>query len=317
MILDGHSEPILDLAICPYDSSIIATASGKLNFNINRKDSTVRLWKGDRDSYKSYKAIVNFEDAVVAVLWHPKVENQLFLCCGGTIFLFDLNISSPLIKASEVSKTWNVTEVEINSISIDRKAQQVAFCDDSGAVGVLDTSTGKTRLFRYKHANIASKVAYKNGKDGDLLSGSYDSSALIWNTSKGTIGDTLDLSTRQGQSMAPAFVLSLASSEDGKKLAVGSGNGSVWLSSSRLSNAREVTAHNGPVVGLAFVNGRLISCSLYQLCIWKENLEGVDSTTTIDGLEKANCIATTSTHVYIGGFEKNGKGRAVVLPLSL
>ena len=45
----------------------------------------MRLWKRDIDSYKSYKAIVSFEDAVVAVLWHPKVENQLFLCCGGTV----------------------------------------------------------------------------------------------------------------------------------------------------------------------------------------------------------------------------------------
>lgn len=151
-----------------------------------------------------------------------------------------------------------------------------------------------------------------------MLSGSYDGSALIWDTQKGTISDTLDLSTRQGgEATTPAFVLSLASSEDGKRLATGAGNGSVWLSSARLSNAREFNAHTGPVVGLAFVKGRLLSCSLHQLCVWKENLEDVAISSEIKDLEKANCIAATPTHVFVGGFTKHGKGRVVVMPIEL
>ncbi|TIA90168.1 hypothetical protein E3P99_01678 [Wallemia hederae] len=311
MFLEGHKSPVIDIAIDHHSNSRLATAS---------EDCTARVWSASGDGvYKSTKALVGFEDAVVAVVWHPATTERLFLSCGGSVFLFDLQSLAPLIKASDALETWKVSDVEINSIQINKKGSEIAWCDDSGAVGILILSTGKNRLFRMKHANIASKVLYKGGKDGELLSGSYDGSALIWDTKKGAITDTLDLTTRTGgeNQTTPVFVLSLAASPDAKKLAAGAGDGSVWQSSTRLSNAKDFSAHTGPVIGLAYAGQRLVSCSLHQLCIWKADEKEVEKTIDIKDLEKANCIAATSTHVLIGGFAKDGKGRVVVLPIEV
>ncbi|TIA92602.1 hypothetical protein E3P81_01367 [Wallemia ichthyophaga] len=310
MFLDGHSQPVIDLCVSPHDQRGITLATAS-------EDCTARIWTGSfDDGLRSTKAVVGFEDAVVALAWDTRNAHKLYLSNGGSLFLFSLDTPKPLIHASNALETWKVSEVEINSIRIDRKSLELAWCDDSGAVGILNLSTGKSKLFRMKHANIASKVLYKSAKDGELLSASYDGSALIWDARKGTISDTLDLSARQSaQATTPSFVLSLASSEDGKRLATGAGNGSVWMSSTRLSNAREVVAHTGPVVGLAFADSRLLSCSLHQLCVWKENLEVVATTVDIKDLEKANCIAATRTHVFIGGFTQSGSGRVLVMPL--
>ena len=56
---------------------------------------------------------------------------------------------------------------------------------------------------------------------------------------------------------------------------------------------------------------------MHQLCIWKANEKEVEKTIDIKDLEKANCIAATSTHVLIGGFTKDGKGKVVVLPIEV
>ena len=44
------------------------------------------MWSASSDGvYKSSKALVGFDDAVVAVVWHPATSERLFLSCGGSV----------------------------------------------------------------------------------------------------------------------------------------------------------------------------------------------------------------------------------------
>ena len=167
------------------------------------------------------------------------------------------------------------------------------------------------------------------------MSGSYDSSALIWDSNKRSIIDTLDLNTKRSNNQlpmsSPPFVLSIATTVDGRHLAVGSANGSIWLSFakndkhnkkfSNISSAIEVSqSHNGPVVSLSFNSKYLVSCSLHQLKLWfiedlaNDNFNPIE-TINVNELEKINVALATDTSIFIGGFSSTGKGRLVVKSL--
>ncbi|KAG1739398.1 WD40-repeat-containing domain protein [Suillus paluster] len=225
------------------------------------------------------------------------------------------------------------------------KTNQLAFCLDSGTVGVIDLSTKKVTRMRTSHDNICGTVKFIPDRPSELVSGGYDSSLLHYDFHQRTVLSRFDLGTSppsSGVSMSPPFILSSAISPSGI-LAAGTADGRVWIGTGgeKISGATSGTSvkkkrrkweglkqdetftadvGNGPIAALTFLGPRtlLTSTLMGRVALHEIRASTADGkldmilkwTKATTGVNKVNAIISTGGLVIIGGL--NGSGGGVI-----
>lgn len=231
----------------------------------------------------------------------------------------------------------------LNELSLNKKNSQLAFCLDSGTVGVVDLSTKQVTRMRTSHDNICGTVKFIPDRPSEIVSGGYDSSLLHHDFHQRTVSSRFDLGTSppsSGVSMSPPFILSLAMSPSGI-LAAGTADGRVWIGaggekmlgvSSRasvkkkrrkwegLKQDKAITADvgHGPIAALSFIGPRTLLTSTLMGTVALYEIGGPTAdgklvmlqkwTKATTGVNKVNAIITTGDLIIIGGLSEAGGG---------
>lgn len=219
----------------------------------------------------------------------------------------------------------------------------MAFCLDSGTVGVVDLSTKQVTRMRTSHDNICGTVKFIPDRPSEIVSGGYDSSLLHHDFHQRTVSSRFDLGTSppsSGVSMSPPFILSLAMSPSGI-LAAGTADGRVWIGaggekmlgvSSRasvkkkrrkwegLKQDKAITADvgHGPIAALSFIGPRTLLTSTLMGTVALYEIGGPTAdgklvmlqkwTKATTGVNKVNAIITMGDLIIIGGLSEAGGG---------
>ncbi|KAI9208626.1 WD40-repeat-containing domain protein [Polychytrium aggregatum] len=231
--LGGHTAPVLALDI-DHQHNPTRLLSGS-------EDGSARLWDLEaRKVARGIRAVPSDPAAaprpVTAVKFSPlSPEHTVYIAAGNQMLVFDLR--APGMVLSTPSSSFPPAKEEINSIAISDKEQYVATVDDSGDVLVMDTSfdgnRGRCRRMRRGHDNIAMAVAFRPTKTWEVWSGGMDSTMKQWDFSRGTTINEYDMTVAEAaptpQVVNPPHIHSLAVASDGRALASGLGDGSIFV----------------------------------------------------------------------------------------
>eukprot|EP00027_Filamoeba_sp_ATCC50430_P004777 CAMPEP_0168560754 /NCGR_PEP_ID=MMETSP0413-20121227/11230_1 /TAXON_ID=136452 /ORGANISM="Filamoeba nolandi, Strain NC-AS-23-1" /LENGTH=345 /DNA_ID=CAMNT_0008592079 /DNA_START=60 /DNA_END=1097 /DNA_ORIENTATION=- len=228
--LKGHTKSIQCLEINEANGML---ASGS-------DDKTVRIW--DLKTGKSVRCLTGFSNPVNAVAFDSAGTNSLFAASGNSLFSFDLR--KPSVILSEFEKV-SFNSDEINQMSV--RSNFIALCDDAGEIKVLkleqqspaNQSEPKIELFRTlrkQHSNICTSVRFHPTRDGEVISGGLDGKVIVWDFNKLKQLMSFDLIEKNSgnQIVNPAFVFSLDISSDQPLIAVGLGDHTIAILSTRL-----------------------------------------------------------------------------------
>lgn len=143
----------------------------------------------DLDADKSIGTF-NFKDikvdgAVSSISLSRKSDNVLYTSVGTHIYQFDIRLGTA--KESIVRRYEDITDEEINSISLNDDETRLAAGDDSGEIHIVDvsgtsnnTNINAHRILRRGHTNICSSVIYRKKNKNQLLSGGLDCQLIRW-----------------------------------------------------------------------------------------------------------------------------------------
>ncbi|KAF8562125.1 hypothetical protein P879_06677 [Paragonimus westermani] len=123
------------------------------------------------------------------VKFNPDNPEILYSAHGRYINTWDLRcLRTPVT-------VWNVNEDEVNSIDVLQDEARLAAADDSGAVQVIDVSSGSVIRTLKKHDNICSVAKFRPKRTWQLVSGGLDCRVIVsdWKgTGRGVIIFELD-----------------------------------------------------------------------------------------------------------------------------
>ncbi|CAL8083717.1 unnamed protein product [Calicophoron daubneyi] len=108
-----------------------------------------------------------------AVKFNSEKPESLYTAHGRDIYVWDIrNFHSSIAQ-------WRVNEDEVNSLDILSSEGKLASADDSGAVKILDTSSGEIVRALKKHDNICSSAKFRPNRDWQLISGGLDCRMIV------------------------------------------------------------------------------------------------------------------------------------------
>ncbi|KAG1810958.1 WD40-repeat-containing domain protein [Suillus subaureus] len=233
----------------------------------------------------------------------------------------------------------------VNELSLNQKNSQLAFCLDSGTVGVVDLSTKQISRLKTSHDNICGTVKFIPDRPSELVSGGYDSRLLHHDFHQRTVLSRFDIGTSplpesSGVSMSPPFILSSAMSPSGI-LATGTADGRVWIGTGGekmsgvsfgtsmkkkrrkwegLKQDEGFTADvgHGPITALTFIGPRTLFTSTLMGKVTLHEIGGPTADGKLDifpkwtkattDVSKVNAIVATGDLVIIGGLSEKGGG---------
>ncbi|KQK03231.1 WD repeat-containing protein 53 [Brachypodium distachyon] len=174
--------------------------------------------------------------AISSVCFKAGNEDFVYVSAGNEILSFDVRMGSQ----SKPLETYNYNREEINQIAVSSKGF-LAAADDSGDVKIVNTMQKCLyKRLREAHTSICSSVQFIPWRPWTAITGGLDSKLAVWDFSKGRTLFSIDYgspemqnrssSASAGQCLNPAFIHSVAVSEEGglyKVCAVARGDGAV------------------------------------------------------------------------------------------
>ncbi|CAO2181312.1 unnamed protein product [Urochloa humidicola] len=174
-----------------------------------------------------------------SICFKPGNEDFVYASAGNEILSFDVRMGPQ----SKPLETYNYNRDEINQIAVSSKGF-LAAADDSGDVKIVNTiQKCLYKRLREAHTSICSSVQFIPWRPWTAITGGLDSKLAAWDFSKGRTLFSIDYgspelqngssSSSAGQCFNPAFVHSIAVSEEGilgglyKVCAVARGDGAV------------------------------------------------------------------------------------------
>ncbi|KAJ3492120.1 hypothetical protein NLI96_g201 [Meripilus lineatus] len=315
--------------------------------SVGSADGCLRLY--NLPGTRVIKAIRQLGDEVSSIRWSVLCEEdkgEVWIASGINAFKFSLNaqqVLKPISSQDAISKLELGEDSEdiLNDLCLSDNNKFLAFCSDSGTVGVIDLGTSSVSRMRHKHESICSAAKFVPNRPSEIVSGGYDSALLHFDFPQKKLLSRLDIASApptSGISMSPPFVLSIALSPSGL-IAAAIADGRVWIGSggdrssipSKGKGAKRsrkweglddssgtwVQVAEGPIVAIAFSgDGALIACSLlgtlraYSLthdADMKLRAEKIWSG-EVKEIAKVNALSLNDTWMVVGGLTKEGKG---------
>eukprot|EP00890_Picochlorum_soloecismus_P003233 jgi/Picsp_1/3910/NSC_01422-R1_wd repeat-containing protein 53 len=129
------------------------------------------------------------DGAVSSIELSRQNDSVLYTSVGTHMYQLDIRLGTS--KESIVRRYEDITEEEINTISLNDDETRLAAGDDSGEIHIVDvsgTSSNGTnnnngnahRILRRGHSNICSSVIYRKKNKNQLLSGALDCQLIRW-----------------------------------------------------------------------------------------------------------------------------------------
>ncbi|KAF9246467.1 WD40-repeat-containing domain protein [Melanogaster broomeanus] len=298
-------------------------------------DGSVRVY--DMATFKVLTAIRGLA-AVSSIALHSQAKSSpscLWVASGRQVLSFHLGTDKLIL-----TSCGRVDEDDVvNEISINAKGAHMAFCTDSGAVGIVDLSTDKITHMRKSHISVCGTVRFIPDRPSELISGGYDSALLHFDFLQGSVLSRDDLSAApptSGVSMSPPFILSLTISSSGV-IAAGTADGRVYIGTGgeklegggRQKRSRKwdglrgdgrivAEVAQGPIAALTFTAPReLLTCTLLGSVTYHQiSGSAADGTLALKAkwtrqssdILKVNSITTSEGSIIIGGFQRDGRG---------
>jgi len=198
------------------------------------EDKTVRIW-----DMKSNKGVMLMKDEKhmtedINSVKFMQQGNLLIASSGKKICIFDLRQSKIILNSLQILGDFNSDGIN----ELDVSDNQIAACDDSGEITVVDVNYGDSTMsvvktLRHKHLNICYSVAINKDKIDEIVSGGFDCKIVLWNmtnpskTHSKNVGDIIVQNfDKSALTYNPPFVLSVCYMSKDTVIA-GLGNGSV------------------------------------------------------------------------------------------
>lgn len=218
------------------------------------EDGELVVWTPDMSGYQRVQI---FEEGTVCSLVCSKTHpNILYASCDTRIVKLDMN------NPDQILECYEFNDDEVYQMALNDKEEYLAAADDSGATRIIDLSTKKLFKTLRKHSNICSGVVFRPSRPWDAITVGYDSHLMQWDFSRGRNYCCINLEDfsqppddADSFIVSPAFVHSLAMSQDGSIVACGTENGLVHLfnaSKKVLAHSRTLYAHSAGVCQVHF-----------------------------------------------------------------
>lgn len=315
-------------------------AGGAGQLLVGSDDGSVRIY--DLSTLKVVKAIRDLA-SVSSVVWHSQ-SGCLWLASGRSVMAFMMSTDKLILTVSDAHHKLDVGSEDddaVNELTMNKNGDQVAFCLDSGVVGVINLCNNEVRRMRNGHDSVCGSVRFVPNRPGELVSGGYDSALLHFDVLQGKLlsrDDLRPMDSSSGLALSPSFILSLDISSTGV-LAAGTADGRIYVGtsgerSSGAGGARQnrrrkweglrsdgrilVEVARGPVTAMAFTSPReLLTCTLlgsitsHQIC----GLTGNGGLTArsvwnrnAEDIFKVNAMVVCGNLLVLGGLQKDGTG---------
>ncbi|KIK44998.1 hypothetical protein CY34DRAFT_22746 [Suillus luteus UH-Slu-Lm8-n1] len=328
---------------------ISCLAKGSLDhFVAGSDDGSVRVY--NQETLKVVKAIKGLGEvsSVVCMEHNTGVLGDMWVASNRHALRFAMDTEKMVLAKADATLTLELGADDddvLNELSLNQKNDQLAFCLDSGKVGVVDLSTKQFTRMKTNHDNICGSVKFIPDRPSELVSGGYDSRLLHHDFHQRIVLSRLDLGTSplsesSGVSMSPPFILSSAMSPSGI-LAAGIADGRVWIGtggekmsgvSSGISvkkkrrkweglkqdEAFRADVGHGPIVALTFIGPRTLVTSTLMGKVTLHEIGGPTADGKLDispkwtkatsDVHKVNAIIDTGSLIIIGGLNESGGG---------
>ncbi|KAH0830620.1 WD40-repeat-containing domain protein [Lanmaoa asiatica] len=199
---------------------------------VGSDDGSVRLYC--LDTFKVLKAIRGL-GPISSVAFHSQPPAaHLWVASGRQALRFSLSTDKLILTSSDALQRLDIgVDDDDNSgdLSINVKGTKMAFCTDSGSVGVVDLQTNEVTRMKQSHNNVCGSVRFIPGRPSELVSGGYDYAMLHFDFMQGSVLSRDDLSAApvsSGVSLSPPFILSLSISPTGI-IAAGTADGRLYI----------------------------------------------------------------------------------------
>ncbi|KAN0077233.1 WD40-repeat-containing domain protein [Tylopilus felleus] len=310
---------------------------------VGSDDGVVRLYS--LDSFKVLKAVRGLRPICsVAVQSQSSATHLVWVAAGRQALRFSLVTDKLILTSSDALQALDLgvddDDNVVGELFVNAKGTKMAFCTDSGSVGVVDLQTDEITRMKQSHANVCGSVRFIPSRPSELVSAGYDYALLHFDFMQGSMlsrDDLMVAPSSSGVSLAPPFILSLSISPT-SIIAAGTADGRLYIGTSgeKSSEApgdrrrqrkwkglkrdgRIITnVANGPIVGLVFTGPReLVTSTLlgkvtqYQICgsaaggTLKLETQWVGESKSN---HKVNSIASSGGVITIGGFQEDGTG---------
>ncbi|KAG1729018.1 WD40-repeat-containing domain protein [Suillus lakei] len=316
------------------------------HFFAGSDDGSVRVY--NQETLKVVKAIRGLGEvsSVVCMSHNAGGLGDIWVGFNRYALRFTMDTEKVILAKADATLTLELgadNDDVLNELSLNQKNSQLAFCLDSGTVGVVDLSTKQVARMKTSHDNICGTVKFIPDRPSELVSGGYDSSLLHYDFHQRTVLSRFDLGTSppsSGVSMSPPFILSSAMSPSGI-LAAGTADGRVWIGTGgeKMSGVSSGTSAkkkrrkweglrqdetfmanvgHGPIVALAFIGPRTLFTSTLLGKVTLHEIGGPTADGKLDispkwtkattGVHKVNAIIATGGLIIIGGLSESGEG---------
>ncbi|KAG2038763.1 WD40-repeat-containing domain protein [Suillus americanus] len=318
------------------------------HFFAGSDDGSVRVY--NPDTLKVVKAIRGLGEVSSAVCMSHNAGGlgDMWVASNRHALRFNMDTEKMILAKADATLTLELGPDDddmLNELSLNQKNSQLAFCLDSGTVGVVDLSTKQVSHMKTSHDNICGTVKFIPDRPSELVSGGYDSKLLHHDFHQRTVLSRFDLGTSplsesSGVSMSPPFILSSAMSPSGV-LAAGTADGRVWIGTGgeKMSGVSSDTSikkkrrkweglkqdeaftadvGHGPITALTFIGPRTLFTSTLMGKVALHEIGGPNAdgklhispkwTRATTDVNKVNAIIATGGLIIIGGLSERGGG---------
>jgi serine/threonine-protein kinase len=200
LALTGHTDPVNAAAFAPSGTTLASGSS----------DKSVRIW--DVVTGQELARLEGHLNWVTSVAYSPNGQTLASADWDGTVRLWDVPLRTQLV--SKPPKTF-----QGNWVAFAPDEKSLATGNRSGAVQIWDISSGAKRTTFTPHTAWCVCTYSPDGKV--LATAGYDGRAVLWHAS--TTDHIKEWRLRGG------FSLRVAYAADGKHLAIGNTNGTVYI----------------------------------------------------------------------------------------
>jgi WD40 repeat protein len=245
--LRGHSRGIESLAFSP-DGRLLASGS---------QDHTIRVW--DIESRQTVRILKGHSGSVDSLAFHPK-EN--ILASAGddkTINLWDLN-------TGHVRRTIRAHTKYARHVAFSPDGRLLASGSLDRTIKIWETATG--RLARIVSAAASLNGALAFSPDSTMLAAINADKIELWNVVSGTINRTLQPELLSINPYELTTIHSIEFSPDGKHLALGFSNITIWDIQSN-NQARKLQGYSDLVISNAISpDGHVLASAGGSIKLW-------------------------------------------------
>jgi WD40 repeat protein len=127
---------------------------------VGSDDGSVRLYS--LDTFKVLKAVRDLGPISSVAFQSQSPPAHLWVASGRQALRFSLETDKLILTSSDALQTLDIgvdDDDNVGELSINVKGTKMAFCTDSGSIGVVDLQTNEITRTKQSHNNVSASLA--------------------------------------------------------------------------------------------------------------------------------------------------------------